>query len=200
MGEGQAAGYGHEAAVVAAGAHQVAVRSYDGVAELAGSAGGAAVEAAVEDDAGAYACADGEEDHVVIALSFAEAIFPPCLGVGIIVEGDGDGEMSLESPAERIVPEALQVGGGDHHPVAVAYVSGKADAYAGQVLLVYTVAAQERADELCHRRHQPLLILSGMVARIHLVHDPAPVAYQGHGTFCAADVHAAIEAAHGVSA
>ena len=125
-----------------------AIGSEANMADLAGIAGGAAEEGAIEDEAGAEAGAHGEEDEVGDAATGTEVELGQGTGVGVVLESAGDAELGCEDGADGNVDPGREVGWRLNEPAIGVERSTAADADAGEVRRRGAVGGQGFAKEM----------------------------------------------------
>ncbi|CCA54334.1 hypothetical protein SVEN_1047 [Streptomyces venezuelae ATCC 10712] len=108
--DGGGAGQFVESAVAAGGRREPRGARHRQEADLAGAAGGSPAESAVEDDRGADALAEPEEDEVLAVPGRAFAEFGEGGEVGLVLDEDLGGQPLLEDADEPAVPGG-QAGG-----------------------------------------------------------------------------------------
>ena len=120
-------GIGFEAAAPAAVAG-LAVRDDLGVADLAGRAGRATLQAAVDDQAPAHAGAQGHAEHVARPALELGDVSAPDRGVGVVLHDRGQAQPFAEGVPEGVALPAGQVGGQAQAAAPMVDVSGHAEA------------------------------------------------------------------------
>ena len=132
-GERGPGGHGLEAAGVAAAAGHVVGAGHADVAEVAGDAGGAALQPAAGDDAGADAGRDLDQ-HQVVDVGQVRLLLAERHDVDVVVDEDGHGVLALETSRDVVAVPARHDRRADRPAGRVLDRAGQADADRGQVL------------------------------------------------------------------